>query len=145
MRRIIGRPYLTVCRCPAAGCLDGRTPRCSHPPSQELWEGVKGEDVQEVTDLCNYTDLSQPRTVSTLWAMVRTVRSARQDWITCKIVVVKNRELFETVAVKKSTQKKLSDIMLADMESDSIAFDQSACQYPHIDIDIFQKCRYIDN
>ena len=39
-------------------------------------------------------------------------------------------ELFETVAVKKSTKKKLSDIMLADMESDSIAFDQS----PHIDI-----------
>ena len=87
MRRIIGRPYLTVCRCPAAECLGGRTPRCSHPPSQELWEGVKGEDVQEVTDLCNYTDLSQPRTVSTLCAMVRTVRSARQDWITWKIVV----------------------------------------------------------
>ena len=84
MRRITGRPYLTVCRCPAAECLDGRTPRCSHPPSQELWEGVKGEDDVHIKKSLetSYTDLSQPRTVSTLWAMVSTVRSARQDWIT---------------------------------------------------------------
>ena len=38
------KSYVTVFRRPAAGCLDGQTPQCIHPPSQELWQDIKSED-----------------------------------------------------------------------------------------------------
>ena len=36
--------YLTVFHCLAVICWDGQTPRCSRPPSQELWQYGKSED-----------------------------------------------------------------------------------------------------
>ena len=82
---------------------------------------------------------SQPRTVSTLWAMVRTVLSARQCWITsctirlcwlCHYVVVKLISTCRCRSVSSSTLAVASSMRTILQGERTARTRQSSCFWP---------------